>query len=355
MTADHGGRRERAAQLVRDHGADALLVGDPGSVAWLTGHVTAIDTGPSPFAIGPFAMIDADGAVVLLASEDEAAPDGVDVRAYPGFGLAPIDRLAAARTAAAPLVEGRRLAIDAAVPAGLVAAARSRHDAETAVMRARAVKDADEIALLRQAVALCDAGQAAVRAAVLPGVSELELWSAARLAIDTGAGAPTPLLADMVTGPRTAEIGGPATGRTVQEGELVLCDLVPHRETVWGDSCATVAVGEPSAWARAAHRRAMDSLDAAIEAIRPGIFSGDLDAIVRDALGDLPHHVGHGLGCAYHEEPRIVPGGRTRLEPGMAVAIEPGIYGEAEGLRVERVMLITDDGCEVLSAHDLAL
>jgi Xaa-Pro aminopeptidase len=311
----------------------------------------------SPFAIGPFALVDAAGAVVLFASEDESVPRDVDVSHFAGFTVEPLDRLEAARAATSPFVDGRRMAIEAAVvPAGLVAGVRSWVDAERSVLATRAVKDADEIDLIRAAVALCDAGQAAVRgAAAAPGVTELELWSAARRAIDGAAGSPTPLLADLVSGPGTAGVGGPPGQRQLTDGDLVLCDLVPRRAGFWGDSCATFAVGEPSAWARRAHRRCRDALDVAIAAVRPGIAAGDLDQLVRTRLPDLPHHVGHGIGGSVHEEPRIVPGSETRLEAGMVIALEPGVYGEGEGVRVERVVVVAGGGCELLSGHDLTL
>ena len=71
--------------------------------------------------------------------------------------------------------------------------------------------------------------------------------------------------------------------------------------------------------------------------------------------GSYPHHSGHGLGLTLHEEPRIVPGSERRLEAGMIVALEPGVYGDGWGLRVEQVVVVTDDGYELLSGHDLAL
>ncbi len=90
-----------------------------------------------------------------------------------------------------------------------------------------------------------------------------------------------------------------------------------------------------------------------VDAIGPGVVAGDLDALARAEL-EFPHHTGHGLGTGYHEEPRLVPGSATVLEPGMVVAIEPGTYAGA-GVRVEQVVLVTADGCEVLSGHDLSL
>jgi Xaa-Pro dipeptidase len=76
---------------------------------------------------------------------------------------------------------------------------------------------------------------------------------------------------------------------------------------------------------------------------------------MRSCATDYPHHTGHGVGVAPHEEPRIVPGGETVLAPGMVVALEPGTYPGPWGMRVERLALITDTGCEILSKHDLAL
>ena len=56
-----------------------------------------------------------------------------------------------------------------------------------------------------------------------------------------------------------------------------------------------------------------------------------------------------------HEEPRIVPDSTTVLEPGMVVALEPGTYPGPWGLRVERVCVVTETGCEVLSRHEVGL
>ena len=77
-----------------------------------------------------------------------------------------------------------------------------------------------------------------------------------------------------MTGERTAEVGGPPTARTVSGGDLLLVDLVPRLGAYWADSCATVALGEPPEAARAAHAAALDALEAAKAAIRPGVTAG---------------------------------------------------------------------------------
>ncbi|MBA2359616.1 MAG: M24 family metallopeptidase, partial [Actinobacteria bacterium] len=90
-----------------------------------------------------------------------------------------------------------------------------------------------------------------------------------------------------------------------------------------------------------------------------GVRAGEVDDVVRKAIeqagGSYPHHTGHGLGTAFHEAPRIIPGDNRVLEAGMIVALEPGVYTETWGLRVEQVVLVTDGDPEILSGHDVRL
>jgi Xaa-Pro aminopeptidase len=350
-------RRLRALDVARHAGVQAVLVSTPAAVAWLTGFAAEIDSGPSPFSLPPLALLAGDEAPVLIVSDDDAegaAVTGCEVRSYRGFSVEPIDAIGGASSALAEVVGTRRIGVEAgALPAAL-AAELDWVDVGVDLARVRAVKDSDELPLIRAAIELCDVGQREARLQAEPGLTELELWARVRGAIESAAGARTPILADLVAGPRTAATGGAPENRALAEGELVLCDLVPRRSGYWGDSCATFALGEPSVVAVTSHRRASDRLARVLDAVRPGAVAGDLDALARDGL-DYPHHSGHGLGCHWHEEPRIVPGSETVLEAGMVVAFEPGCYEDTEGVRVEQVVLVTADGCEILSGHGLEL
>ena len=350
-------RHERALEIARQAGAGALLAADPATVTWLTGYAADIETGPSPFAHAPLAVLVPGAEPVLIVSEDEAgaaAAGGCEVVTYPGFGLGPLDPVGGAARALADVIPPGPVATECGALTASLAAGLSTVEVGAQLALARAVKDEDEIALVRAALALCDAGQRAAREHAHPEMTELDLWALVRAAIERVAGERIPVLADLVAGPRTAEVGGLPGGGVLTDGDLVLCDLVPRRGGYWGDSCSTFAVGEPSATARERHRAAMDALARAIEAVRPGVVAGDIDALARPGL-DYPHHTGHGLGTTYHEEPRIVPGSNVVLEPGMVIALEPGSYGEGEGVRVEQIVVVTNDGCEVLSGHELAL
>jgi Xaa-Pro aminopeptidase len=220
---------------------------------------------------------------------------------------------------------------------------------------ARAVKDEDELATIREAIAIADAGQAAARSAFAAGRTELELWAEVRDTMEREAAGRLPVHADVLTGPRTAQITGSATTRSIEEDDLLIVDLSPRLRGYWADSCATLALGSVPADVGDAFQRACAALEQGIASVRPGVSAGEIDAAVQATAGGFPHHTGHGLGVTFHEEPRVVPGSQRVLAPGMVIALEPASYGDGWGVRVERVVLVTEDGCEVLSRHDLAL
>jgi len=66
-------------------------------------------------------------------------------------------------------------------------------------------------------------------------------------------------------------------------------------------------------------------------------------------LGTYSHHSGHGVGVVYHEEPRIVPYNDLELSQNMVVALEPGVYRDKQGIRLEHMVVVTETGCELLS------
>lgn len=358
---------ERLQAYLERHGGEVLVTADPGLVRMLTGHTAEIDSGPSPFALPPVVIAPGDGDPVLICSIDEAPEAGL-VETYEGFTTDALDAAGRAaqamrRALAHPEIRGRRtLADTTSLPAALHALLAEPHAAGPPLLSLGATKLPGEIEAIARSIAACDSGQEAARAATEAGASELELWSSARVAIERAAGGRVPLIADLITGPRTAGVGGPPTPRAIAPGDLVLCDLVPRVDGLWGDSCATWAVNEsPPADAVEVHAAATAALAAALERLRPGTAAADVDAAARGVLSaagvECPHHIGHGVGFRWHEEPRIVPGGTTVLEEGMIVALEPGGYIEPAGVgvRVEIVAVITSERPRVMSQHKLEL
>jgi Xaa-Pro aminopeptidase len=116
--------------------------------------------------------------------------------------------------------------------------------------------------------------------------------------------------------------------------------------------CSDVTRTEGSRYQRIAAK----ALEAAQDAVKPGARASDIDKIARKALGRHQKHfitsLGHGVGLQIHEKPYISARNREVLKEGMIIAIEPGIYVPG-GVRIENDILVTEDGCEVLTEFEL--
>jgi len=173
--------------------------------------------------------------------------------------------------------------------------------------------------------------------------------------METAAGARVPMMTDLVGGAITATGGGNPTNRIIHKNDLVLTDLTPCLNGYWGDSCSTIVVGTPTKDQERIFALVKEALEIGISTIRPGVQAKEVDLAMRHHLaaeGGFGHHGGHGVGIAYHEEPRIVPYNSMLLQPGMVIALEPAVYKNDYGIRLEHLMVVTETGCEKLTKFE---
>jgi Xaa-Pro dipeptidase len=349
----------RGARLVegfRARGCSAALLIGAGHAAHLLGYQRVYS--------GPVAqLIDAEGHTTLIVPVYEVdaarACTGVeDVRGYgePGFGLdlAIVDKLV---SVAAGLVPRGRLATSSELPGAgdaIAAAAGVEHEPiDDLVHDVRLIKDADELRRLVRAYELALVGQAAVEAASLPGVMEIELYAAAQAAAHVAAGAVTDFGADLLIGDRSALVCGPVAvpgTKRAADGDVVVADVSVRHEGFWGDTARTFVVGENDE-AVAVRVSIREILDEAASMLRPGARCSDIFARIAEAIeqrhpgGSFPHHGGHGVGITSFEDPHLIPADGSTLEEGMVIAIEPGVYFAGRyGVREEDDYLVTRDG-----------
>ena len=167
-----------------------------------------------------------------------------------------------------------------------------------------------------------------------------------------------PLGNDCVVGHRRGNIGGWPLDYPIKENDALIIDLSTVLHGYWSDSCATYYASTPTPKQAAMHRTVALALEFAISLVRPGAVVQEIDHQVRQFISDAgypvyPHHTGHGVGVSGHEAPRIVPYNKERLQQGMVILLEPGIYFPGEtGVRLEDAVLVTSDGAEVLTTHD---
>ncbi len=369
-------RRDKICKFIASMNMKGAVFCGPGSIRYLSGYTVPIETGPNPFEAGPpILLLNIDGESELVVSEFEepaarsdAKVDNVSV--YSCYNIYDLDTKPLNVLSNILINSMKKLRIDKGIigleaeyfPTSIFWHIKENlreanwKDISRNLESIRAVKDSEEIELMRRVCDVASWGQIAARQIVNEGASEIEVYSLVKAKIEEKTGARTPLLADVISGERTWEISGHPTIRRIRRDELVICDLVPRVDGYWGDSCSTFIVGKPTSEHVKLHKIVMTALQKGIENIKPGITAMEIDKIVRSEIKkhgyDYPHHTGHGLGVTYHEEPRIYPSSNTILKPGMVLAIEPGIYVKGVGgIRLEDVLLVTEDGADILTKY----
>ncbi len=219
----------------------------------------------------------------------------------------------------------------------------------------RAVKTPAECDRLRAAEKLNDEIWSAAKARFRPGMTEQDMARVIRrLMIERGDGEAFETI--VCIGKNAAECHH-VPDKTVWNGRApILVDMGVKLDGYCSDMTRNIVPARPSKLYAQVYALVLEANRRAIAAARPGLTTGELDAVARDYLtanhfgAAFGHALGHGVGLEIHEAPTARKGDKTVLEPGMSVTIEPGVYLEGNlGVRIEDLVLITKDGCEVLS------
>lgn len=145
--------------------------------------------------------------------------------------------------------------------------------------------------------------------------------------------------------------------RPLRQGDVILIDCGCLYRGYCSDWTRTFCFGSiPGAWFGEIYAVTLEAQLTSIEACRPGAPCREVDAVARGIIqaagyGEhFGHGLGHGLGIEVHESPRLNPTSTATLAPGMVVTVEPGIYLPGRGgVRIEDLVVITEDGREVLT------
>jgi Xaa-Pro aminopeptidase len=370
-------RRERLWRALPSE-CDALIVGDPTHLVYFAGYA------PSPFVfrtVESAALLIMEPGRSILVADDMLGPylepAHVDERFAPGwydgnhsapfrqsqFLQSAVDRMAK--------IAGRRIGVELTrVPAGVVERLRTQRprlevvDISPLMRPLRRSKDPDEVETLRRSMRAGEAAQAAALAEMRPGMSEYDAWLIVNRAATQALGEQVSVYGDFASGPRCEhEKGGPPTSRKIEKGDLLLLDFSVIVSGYRGDFTNTFAVGGgPTARQRELFEACLGAMRAGEARIKPGTPAREVDAAVRGHFASmgLDHaftsHSGHGLGLGHPEPPYFVPNSTDTVVAGDVVALEPGLYIVGEGgMRLERNYLITPDGFETLSNHELRI
>jgi Xaa-Pro aminopeptidase len=346
-------RADRVAQALEGHEADVLLVTEPHNVRWLTGF-----TGSSGAAvvgrdgtrrfITDFRYLTQSAEQLDPAWEREIAVDllaGV-TRSLPGSG----DLRMAFESAHMTVKDHAKLA-------GTLRPRIELVPVPGVVEELRAVKDEDELEAVRSAARLADDALVEVLGKGLVGRSEREVALDLEFAIRRRGAEAVSFPPIVAAGEHGALPHAEPREVAIPAGTLCVIDWGAQLDGYASDCTRTFATGDVDPRDAEVYALVLRAQEAALAAVRPGPTGREVDAVARaiiDAAGHAEHFghgLGHGVGLDVHEGPRLSKQGDAALAAGMVVTIEPGVYVPgAIGVRIEDLVIVTDDGGEVVSS-----
>jgi Xaa-Pro aminopeptidase len=365
-------RLSRAARLVGERGAAAMLVGVGPDLRYLTGYAAM------PLERLTMLVLVADGAPRLVVPRLEAAA----ARRSPAFEAGGVEMLtweetddphalvarivrdnpagAASADGAARIAVSDRLWASHLLRLQRAIPGRAFESATSILRELRMTKDEDEVALLTLAAEAADRVVARIVAARLVGRTEADVASEVRerLLVE---GHEVAEFAIVASGPNSASPHHEASDRVIAAGEPIVLDIGGALDGYGSDITRTLwvtgpgGVGPDEEFLRL-FGLVRDAQRAATDAVRPGIPAEALDAVARQIItagGYGPqffHRLGHGIGLEGHEDPYLVAGNAEPVGAGSAFSIEPGIYVDGRyGARIEDIVVCGKDGPVVLN------
>jgi len=344
-------RRIDAVQAaLSERGVDALLASVGSDLPYLTGYRAM------PLERITALVVPSIGEPALFVPELEAPRVNASVEVRPwGETDDPFDRIATT------LPNGGTIAVGDQMWASFLIAFQDRLpgarfiNAEPLMAPLRMIKDEDEIAALRDAGHAVDGVADHLSTVRFSGRTEREM---SRIVSDLvlASGHEAVSFAIVAAGRNGASPHHEASDQIIEMGDAVVVDFGGRLRGYGSDTTRMYCVGTAPEGFEAAYAVLGRAQRAAVESVRPGVTAEEVDAAARSIITDAGygdffiHRTGHGIGLDTHEQPYIVQGNVDPIRAGMAFSIEPGIYlPERWGMRIEDIVVATDDGVERLN------
>lgn len=232
----------------------------------------------------------------------------------------------------------------------------------TEINGCRMVKDDGELEKLRRAEAIGDAAFSQILELIRPGVTEARIALELEYAMKKMGASGLSFDTIVASGSHSSMPHAKVTGRRLERGDFITMDFGCVYEGYCSDMTRTVALGEPSEEMRRVYQTVLEANYAAVERIKAGTACNEIDRVARNYIAEhgygeyFGHGLGHGVGLEIHEEPRFSPKCEVVTEKNMVITVEPGIYLPGRfGVRIEDLVVVKEDGCELLSHSDREL
>lgn len=345
-------RLERVRAEMAAHGLTQLVVSDPMTIFYLTG--LRIDPGERMYCL----LLSSDGSARLFVNRLFGTPDV-------GLPVINFDDTDDAPALLAPYLNVEKtLGVDKDWPARFLLrlqelpVAREYRVGSICCDMVRAVKDEAEQQAMIRSSQVNDSCMVEFAAAIHPGVTERQLAEKI-LAIYKAHGCSGPSFEPIVAfADDAADPHHQNSDRVLQRGEMVLLDVGGVYQDYCSDMTRTFFTAEPTEKQRQVYELVRLANETAEKLVRPGVRMCELDVAARNVIFEagygkyFNHRLGHFIGLNDHEYGDVSSASRLEAKPGMCFSIEPGIYLPGEfGVRIEDLVLVTEDGCRILNAY----
>ena len=346
------GKLSRILEAMKEKNMPQMIISNPYSIYWLTGLM--LEPGERLFAL--YLNVNGNHRLVINELFPQEKDLGVDILWYNDMED-PVEKLSY-------FVEHDQvIGIDKNWSSGFLLrlqelkAASGYVNGSLIVDQCRQIKDEKEQALMRESSRLNDLAMERLVPLVGKGFTEKELYAKVigfykELGCDGISFEPITTYGKGAASPH--HITDDTKGK---RGDCVVMDIGAYKDGYASDMTRTVFIGEVSDRAREIYETVKEANRRGIEAARPGNRMCDVDAAARDYITEkgfgkyFTHRTGHSIGLEEHEAGDVSPANEEIIRPGQCFSVEPGIYIQEEeiGVRIEDLVLVTEDGCEVLN------
>ena len=346
-------RLNRVIEGMKEQNLKQMLVSSAASIFYLTGKW--IDCGERMIAL----YINVDGTTKMFINELFPINEdlGVELKWHSDVDN-PVDDILSV------VDKNEALGVDKNWPCHFLislmekSAAKSYVNGSPILDRVRMIKDENEKNLMRKASKLND--QAIDKVIKFLSMDKSEKTVASEVGN---------IFADMGTqgnsfppiigyGPNGADPHHECDGSLPKSGDTVIIDMGCRNEYYCSDMTRTVFLGEPTEEGKKVYNLVLEANKAGIAAVKPGARFCDVDKAARDVIEKagygkyFTHRTGHSIGIEVHDFGDVSSANTEVLRPGMIFSVEPGIYLSGNlGVRIEDLVMVTEDGCEVLNAY----
>jgi len=227
---------------------------------------------------------------------------------------------------------------------------------EDEIKNLRAIKDDQELALMKKAIRISSDAFYHVLEMINEGVLEREIALEMEFFMKRNGAQAIGFDIIVASGKQSALPHGRASLKKIEKDDFILIDFGSRFQGYHSDETCTFIFGQPSSEQKKIYQIVKEAHDKAIGAVRPGIPIHEVDAAARDHIQQsgygeyFGHGTGHGIGLAVHEEPMVHRENNGLIQEGMVFTVEPGIYiPEWGGVRIEDMIQVTSQGAEALT------